>query len=147
VRIPLKWCIIPFFYNAPLSWAARNSSKPGRSTSEIWVLHATHDWTSDNEGADPRNIAERLLEIFFQWTAMSPVHPRAVKTRLWPFASASPPLDEGCLWSGKEGIGICGDWCAMSRVEGAFLSGTAVAERILGSAAQLGQKVMRKNRG
>ena len=33
----------------------------------------------------------------------------------------------------REGLGVCGDWLGASDVEGAFLSGRAMAGRILGS--------------
>lgn len=129
-----------FFNSTPLSWAARNNSKPARSTSEIWMLHAANDWTIDNMEADSDEIADTLLESFFHLTDVPRLHPRTVKTRLWPFAAASPALDEECLWSEKEGIGICGDWCANSRIEGAFLSGTAIAGRLLEKVGMQGSK-------
>jgi len=36
-----------FVHNSPLSWVARNSSKPGRSgQSDCWVLHASPEWSA-----------------------------------------------------------------------------------------------------
>jgi hypothetical protein len=34
----------------------------------------------------------------------------------------------------RKKIGVCGGWCCRSRIEGAFLSGAALAGRILGAA-------------
>jgi len=36
--------------NGPLSWIARNSSKPGRDDAEAWVLHASPEWSSAGSG-------------------------------------------------------------------------------------------------
>jgi hypothetical protein len=41
-------------------------------------------------------------------------------------------LDAGCIWDQNLRIGVCGDWCQMSRVEGAILSGMAAAGSVLG---------------
>jgi len=51
----------------------------------------------------------------------------------WRYAQAAEALDLGCLWDGELGLGVCGDWCQGSRVEGAFLSGMAAAGRVLGT--------------
>ncbi|MEF8717274.1 MAG: hypothetical protein V5B44_05880 [Candidatus Accumulibacter necessarius] len=34
-----------FVNQGPLRWIARNSSKPGRSGEETWLLHACADWS------------------------------------------------------------------------------------------------------
>jgi renalase len=41
---------------------------------------------------------------------------------------------EDCLWDCVERLGACGDWCVGGRVEAAFLSGVALAGRVLGAA-------------
>lgn len=135
--LDLEWDGI-FFDRAPLSWAARNGSKPGRPPGESWTLHGDLGWSAERAEADPRSVADELLDAFFRATAGVRVTPDTVRARFWPFAAASPPLSCGCLWSEAERIGVCGDWCAASRVEGAFLSGSAVAGRILCAAPRLG---------
>jgi predicted NAD/FAD-dependent oxidoreductase len=49
----------------------------------------------------------------------------------WRYALPAEPLPDRCLFDGDTNIGACGDWCSGPRVEGAFLSGAAVAERLL----------------
>ncbi len=43
-------------------------------------------------------------------------------------------IDQPYLFDPDLAIGACGDWCGGPRVEGAFLSGLALAERILSRA-------------
>jgi photolyase PhrII len=126
-----------FFNAAPLSWAARNASKPGRGSQEIWMLHAARGWPGAADDWDAQTVGARMLSAFFADTGHPPVAPRHTQSRCWPAAAARRPLERGCLWAPAARIGVCGDWCAGSRVEGAFLSGTAVAGRLLGEAPRL----------
>jgi predicted NAD/FAD-dependent oxidoreductase len=126
-----------FFNDGSLSWAARNNSKPGRPAKEMWVLHTARGWREKNAEDRPQAIGAELLAAFFGAIALRPVEPQVLQTRFWSAAAALNPLGAGCLWNRSEGIGVCGDWCAGSRIEGAFLSGTAVAGRILADAPHL----------
>ncbi|MEM7587975.1 MAG: FAD-dependent oxidoreductase, partial [Acidobacteriota bacterium] len=121
-----------FVNDAPLSWVARNSSKPGRPGDDSWVLHASPAWSMEHLELCADDAAGRLLEAFFEATGREPVEPLHLRAHRWRYALAEEALDVGCLWDGELRIGACGDWCAGSRVEGAFLSGMAVAGRILG---------------
>jgi len=49
----------------------------------------------------------------------------------WRYALARKPLDCGAIWLSSKNLALAGDWCHGSRVEGAFLSGTEAAERII----------------
>ena len=126
-----------FFNRGTLSWAARNASKPGRSAREIWMLHAARDWPQDRVNMAITDIHAQLLEDFFRYIDRPPVSPLHTESHHWTTAAAVGALDEGSLWSKEEKIGICGDWCAGSRIEGAFLSGSAVAGRLLACAARI----------
>ncbi len=121
-----------FVHGSPLSWVARNGSKPGRPDPESWVLHGSPGWSARHLEGDPDEAQDRLLEAFFAATALEPRAPRFVRAHRWRYAIAEEPLDAGCLWDADLRIGACGDWCAGSRVEGAFLSGMAAAGRVLG---------------
>ena len=121
-----------FVHDAPVSWVARNSSKPARAPHESWVLHGSPTWSTANLEADKEAIANRLLTAFFDATGLEPVAPHFVQAHRWRYALAENPLDVGCLWDAALKVGGCGDWCQNSRIEGAFLSGMAIAGRVLG---------------
>jgi renalase len=123
-----------FVHDSVLSWVARDSSKPGRSKLDCWVLHGAPGWSDAHRDDDPEQVIEHLLDAFYQATAhsaaRSPVFARAHR---WRYALPTAPLPESCLFDPMLRIGMCGDWCAGPRVEGAWLSGEALAEQILSS--------------
>jgi photolyase PhrII len=125
--------------NGPLAWIARNSSKPGRSGGEAWVLHARHDWSAAHLEDAPEEVARRLLGTFARLLERSTLPVAHLSAHRWRYALASQPIGEPCLFDGALGIGACGDWCLAGRVEAAFLSGRALAGRLLGAAGLVGQ--------
>jgi photolyase PhrII len=120
-----------FIHGSALSWVARNSSKPGRPSIECWVLHAGPQWSAEHEQSEPAARNQLLLDSFFRAVSLPPVEPVWVESRYWPDAAAQHPLNLGCVWDQDVRLGVCGDWCQMSRVEGACLSGMAAAGRVL----------------
>ena len=133
-----------FFRNSPISWAARNNSKPGRSAPGTWVIHGENQWTAAHANDSPNEVAQKLIDAFFAHTGLAPVVPIFVKAHFWRYAIAKNPLDTGFLWDPVKKVGVCGDWCKMSRVEGAFLSGMAIAGRLLGTAGRSDQQLALK---
>jgi predicted NAD/FAD-dependent oxidoreductase len=112
-----------------LAWAARNSSKPGRTGPEAWVVHANPRWSLDHLEAEPAWIAQRLLAHLLAVTGDGAPKPIAAQAHRWRF-SRSSGLGLGALWNPAIGLGVCGDWLLAPRVESAWLSGFALAERI-----------------
>ena len=123
-----------FVQDSPLSWVARNSSKPGRNPdTETWILHASGDWTQRHLEEPPETIRERLLDAFWDATGVAALPPSYVVAHRWRYALPTELLPDRFLFDGDLKIGACGDWCAGPRVEGAFLSGAAMAGRVLAS--------------
>lgn len=118
-----------FVHGAALSWAARDSSKPGRPAGERWVLHATPEFTREHLEETPEAVAPLLVEAFSRAAGLE-LRPRETVAHRWRYARAEPPLTEGALFDAVRGLGACGDWCAGSRVEGAYLSGVALSRKI-----------------
>lgn len=119
-----------FVRDSPISWAANQNTKPGRSEVEHWVLHASPEWSECHLEEDGDDVGALLIEAFADATGapLPTVLHRA--THRWRYASVETGGDAPFLWS-QRGLGVCGDWCVGGRVEGALLSGRALAEHVL----------------
>jgi hypothetical protein len=121
-----------FVNSGPLSWLASQASKPGRPNAHAWVLHANADWSRDHLEMDGGAVCEALFGAAVSLPGAGPAKVQAARTHRWRYALARNPADTGVLWNESRRLAVAGDWCAGSRVEGAFLSGLAAASRILG---------------
>lgn len=125
-----------FVHDSPLSWIARDSSKPGRGGSgECWVLHASAEWTATRIDANSEDVLPKLIDAFWQATAARRVRHRLGIAHRWRYAIPPEPLDSRSLFDPQLRIGACGDWCSGPRVEGAFLSGMSLAGQVLARVA------------
>jgi predicted NAD/FAD-dependent oxidoreductase len=119
----------------PLSWIARNSSKPGRPEGDAWVLHSSPEWTELNFDV-PLGVAVHELEQAF-WRAVGVTRqppgpaPKALLGHRWRFALPTNPLADRVIADRSLGLYAAGDWCGGPKVEGAYLSGLAAGEAIL----------------
>ena len=120
-----------FIHKSSLTWIARNSSKPGRPESpETWVLQATPAWTGEQIEKGTAWVTKRLLAALFEATGCEPVKPSLAAAHLWRYAVPPEPHPGPFMLDEKLRIGACGDWCGGPRVEGAYLSGILLAERL-----------------
>lgn len=118
-----------FVNDSPVSWISRNSSKPGRSGGETWVIHGAHAWSEKHVEREPDWVQAQLTAALVEQGLEVP-EPSFSDLHRWRYAAPLDPLPEPCLWDPNLRIGACGDWCGGPRVEGAFLSGLAMAARI-----------------
>lgn len=117
--------------DSPLSWIARNSSKADTTdATECWVGQANAEWSGERVDAVKDVIAAQLSDEFCRLLNFS-VKPAYIAGHRWKYAIPETPLDTGCLFDDALKVGLCGDWCLGNRVEAAWLSGTAAANRLL----------------
>lgn len=121
-----------FVRNSPLSWIARNSSKPSRTVADCWVLQASGSWSREHLEETPDAIGEKLTAEFWQVLKQKPQPTEFITAHRWRYAAPQEPLGERYLLDRERALGACGDWCGGPRVEGAYLSGIALAEAVLG---------------
>ena len=119
-----------FVSSSPLGWIARDRSKPRRQSAETWVLHAAADWSTSHLGDSPDAVGPFLLNAFADLVRAQLPHPVHLSAHRWRYACADPALAVGALADDDARLVVCGDWCLGNRVEAAFLSGRAAAERI-----------------
>jgi predicted NAD/FAD-dependent oxidoreductase len=120
-----------FVHDNPLSWIARDSSKPGRPAGVTWILHASGDWSIRHLEDDPDDVLAELLSAFSDATGEMISDAITLAAHRWRYAKPSKPLAQPCVWDPTLQLGACGDWCDGPRVEGAFLSGQAMAGALL----------------
>lgn len=129
-RLPLEYDGA-FVEDAPLTWIARDSSKPGRPDGERWVIHASPTWTRQHLEQDAAAVPALLLAVFAQVTGVTaaPVH---VAAHRWRYALPGEPLNLPYLHDAAAGLAACGDWCGGPRIEGAYASGRALGQALAG---------------
>lgn len=115
----------------PVSWAARNSAKPARGGGEAWVIHASPARSRELVDRPKEEVAAVLLADFFAATGIAPAAPINCDAHRWLYAQPEARRGEGPLYDPHLAIGIAGDWLHSPRVEGAWLSGRALAEAVL----------------
>ncbi|WP_291845444.1 FAD-dependent oxidoreductase [Maricaulis sp.] len=124
----------PRLYRAsdgPCAWIACNTTKPGRSGGgENWVIQAGPGWSQTHLEETSDTVTALLQGAFESWAGALP-DIRLSQVHRWRYARVLKALEAPCLWDGEAGIGLAGDWCLGPRVEAAYLSGRALAERIL----------------
>lgn len=123
-----------FVNEGALRWIARDSSKPGRSGPETWLLHASAEWSEGHMELDVDAVAAALLHEF---RALGGPAPHARTVHRWRYADTEPVIDQECAWHERDGLGLCGDWLNGGKVEGAWRSGRLLAGRTLRSLLSL----------
>lgn len=122
-RLPLDFDAA-FINQGMFSWIARSSSKPMRQSGESWIAHATTEWSRAHENLSKDDAAPLLASGFETLTG---VRPETYQTHLWRFARLGHATFHGHVFDHTLRLGLCGDWTSTEKVEGAWLSGRAVA--------------------
>jgi len=118
-----------FVNTGPVGWFCSQGSKPQRPA-DAWVIHATPQWSSDFLEKDADWVAAKLLQAWQECVGPIVQKPSLVAAHRWRFAQSPKPLDSGCLQDADDQVWVAGDWCCGNRVEGAWLSGQAVAQSV-----------------
>jgi predicted NAD/FAD-dependent oxidoreductase len=117
----------------PISWAARDGSKPGRDGAETWVIHAAPGWSFEYDKIEPEDAASRLVDAFRRrLKTPDPVWKSAVR---WKFAQVERAVGSPFGWDAALKVGSCGDWYLGPRVELAWQSGYGLAHAVIESAS------------
>lgn len=125
----------------PIACVVRHDRRPGREAvhGEMhWVLHARADFSTSSLEAEGPAVQRELERAFDDWLG-EPVRWKHAVVHRWRFAL--PPAGEGppreaCWWSSRLGLGVCGDFLGRQGAEGAWLSGTALADALLEATAR-----------
>ena len=115
--------------NGALRWAARDSSKPGRTPGERWTLLASPPWTREHLETDNEEVVRSLAHELGQLCTLQPFDGAAHR---WLFSRSKndgsrPPAHFDSSWN----LGLCGDGFAGPDIEDAWHSGCQLAELLL----------------
>jgi len=111
-----------------ISWIARNSSKPGRTGKESWTIQANPLWSQEFIELSQEDVVGQMLACAKKLgldcsTAEISVH-------RWRYASGTTTKTLGFYTNSALQLNLCGDWLNGGRVEGAWLSGHHLANKI-----------------
>lgn len=116
-----------------LSWLARQGSRPGAGSAQAdaWTLHASAEWSEQHLHVPPEQVSGLLQDELAHLigAALPPV--RFAQAHRWLYARTNKPLQQPMLCNADASLFVGGDWCLGARVEYAFDSGSAIAEKII----------------
>ena len=114
----------------PVGWAACNSSKPGRTGPESWVIQASPAWSRAHLEADTGWVTQALLSGLADGLQIAIPHPLGTSTHRWRYAR-SGALGSSLLHNSALALGVCGDWLIGPRVECAWRSGSLLGTHLV----------------
>lgn len=112
----------------PVSWVADNYRKgisevPGAITVNAGTEFSRQYWNSEDEV-----VLERMLDAVAEWLVGGVVEYRIER---WRYSAPVRTHSEPALHAPRARLALCGDAFAGAKIEGAYLSGLAAAERLL----------------
>lgn len=121
-----------------ISWAARNSAKPGRAGVECWVIHASQERSRGLLDCSKDEVAPLLLDDFREAAGLKALPPtQYLDAHRWLYAlPVVAEVGEACFDAAAR-LGLAGDYLHSPRVEGAWLSGRALAQAVVRESASL----------
>ncbi len=115
-----------------VSWAARNSSKPGRDSQfETWVLHFSPQWTANHLDASEELLRHQAVQFLSLLAGRDIGRLHDAFHYRWLYARASAKEITIPQWDAQMRIGLAGDWTMGSRLEDAWLSAQYVANQLI----------------
>jgi renalase len=114
----------------PVRWIADNVKKGiAQGAPAAVTIHASAEFSSANYGMPEADVAARLLPVVQPWLGSA-----AVSTTLhrWKFSEPVTTHADRCVWLPGLALGFAGDAFGGPKVEGAALSGLALAKRLRG---------------
>ena len=116
----------------PISFAAVNSTKPGRDASVTCiVVQSTNAWAKERVDTDKTQVMAELLTAFQSASGVATSVAKHKVIHRWLYANVGTPAGKDFLADEAMGLYACGDWCIAGRVEAAFTSGDRLGAHLL----------------
>jgi hypothetical protein len=110
---------------------ARLACRTGADGARVVVAQATAEWSAAHLELSPEAALPELVALVDKAVGRPLPTPIFATTHRWRYAEVARVAPAGHRWNAERGVGICGDWTEASGVEGAWLSGVALAGRIM----------------
>jgi renalase len=118
------------FNDGPVRWLADNVKKGlAQNTPAALTIHASIQFSEANYGRTEAEIAEMLLPSLEPWLGAPVV---SATVHRWKFSEPKTTHSETCVWLPEFGLGFAGDAFGGPKIEGASLSGLALARKVAG---------------
>ncbi|WP_404420154.1 NAD(P)/FAD-dependent oxidoreductase [Thalassospira australica] len=117
-----------------ISWAARSGNHHHlihKPSPDLWVLHASPEWSRDNLEEDKERIASRLLDKLRAASGAKLSDVISIDAHRWRYARTIMPLGKSHLGGMNGRVIAAGDWCLGARVETAWCSGKCAAHALI----------------
>ncbi|WP_310427582.1 FAD-dependent oxidoreductase [Chamaesiphon sp. VAR_48_metabat_135_sub] len=132
VAAAIPWQGIQCIDHPILAWIGLDSSKQIEPTQPVLVVQSSATFAEEHfDAPDLAVIGQKLLDVVAP-LAPGLNAPALVQVHRWGYAFARNPLPDRFLTAQTPApLYFCGDCCGGNRVESAYLSGVALANRIL----------------
>lgn len=134
----LPWQGIHCQGHPQLGWIGLDSSKQLNPQQPVMVIQSNEPFAQEqfeaaaHPGDSRQAVGQRLLAEAAALTEPWLAQPEALQVHRWGYAFALTPLEQRYLRAKtKNPLWFAGDWCGGDRVENAYLSGLAIADKIL----------------
>ena len=119
------WPAVELEDHPSLAWVARDHTRRRPGAAPAAVVHARGDWSTFQLETEPEAVQEILAR---EAEGTFGIRFRdGCRLHRWRYAKPETSVGESFLWDPTRNAGVCGDWCAGGRVEGALVSGWELA--------------------
>ena len=114
--------------DGPVRWISDNTKKGVSPGSEAAVtVHLSRAFSAEYFATSETDLASLLLPTIAPWLGAPVTH---VGLHRWKFSEPVATYEKPCVWLPELGLGLAGDAFGGPRVEGAAISGLALADCI-----------------
>ncbi|MEM6825483.1 MAG: FAD-dependent oxidoreductase [Pseudomonadota bacterium] len=113
-----------------IAWIALDSAKQARPGPDCWVAQAGRQWSRTHLDLKKSEIAQAMLPTVCKLLGADASEALYVAGHRWRYAQASSPLGQPFL-AHEGSLFMGGDWALSDRAEGAWQSGSAMAQALL----------------
>ena len=114
-----------------ISWISVNSSKPGRNDPFCLLIHSTNPWADKHINDDRDQVMDYLCDQTSTVIGHDVSKADYKTVHGWRYANIDKQTGAEHFIDLDMNIAVCGDWIIQGRVEAAFTSGYALAQKII----------------